>query len=292
MWLKRRIILKNKNMTAEVKILIEGYTGIDNLTGQERTQSTITLVKDKDIIMVVDPGVLPSQQVLIDKLAEENLQLDDVNYVFITHSHLDHYRNVGMFVNAKVIEYFGVWDKNRVEDRVENLTENLRILVTPGHDYTALTLFVNTEQGVVAICGDVFWQENKPEVDPYAKDLTKLNQSRQMILQVADFVIPGHGAMYKVKERVFDTQEVVRDNIKKISNYSFNKIKIASKIFSTNILASIKNKLIIKRLGNCKKCGNSFKKIEDKCVCQTQFCFRCCECDIDCDLCNCKHKIK
>ena len=46
-------------MTAEVKILIEGYTGIDNLTGQERTQSTITLVKDKDIIMVVDPGVLP-----------------------------------------------------------------------------------------------------------------------------------------------------------------------------------------------------------------------------------------
>jgi len=279
-------------MTAEVKILIEGYTGVDNLNGQERTQPTISLVKDKDIVMIVDPGVLPSQKVLIEKLSKEGLSLEDINYVFITHSHLDHYRNVGMFANAKVIEYFGIWDKNKVKDRIENLTENIRILMTPGHDYTSLTLFANTKQGVIAICGDVFWQEDKPEVDLYAQDLTKLNQSRQMVLEVANFIIPGHGAMYKVKERVFDTQEIVKDDIKKISNNSFDKMKSASKISLTNIFASIKDRLIVKRLGNCKKCGNAFRKTEDKCVCQVQFCFRCCECDLDCDLCNCKHKIK
>lgn len=278
---------------ATVKILIEGYTNADSVVknGEEKTQPTISLVRDGDIAIVVDPGVLESQQVLIDKLKEENLSFKDINYVFITHSHIDHYRNVGMFHNTKVIEYFGVWQGQKNEDRLEKITENIKIIETPGHDYTSLTLFVNTEQGVVAICGDVFWQENKPEIDPYAQDLIKLNQSRQMILEVADFIVPGHGAMYKVKEKVFNTQEILGNNTKKISNNYFNKIEILNKIFPKNIFASIKDKLIIKRLGNCKKCGKPFIKIEDKCVCQLQLCFRCCECDVDCDLCNCKHKI-
>jgi glyoxylase-like metal-dependent hydrolase (beta-lactamase superfamily II) len=281
-------------MTAEVKILIEGYTNADSVVknGEEKTQPTISLVRDNGVIMVVDPGVLESQQVLVDKLNKEGLSVEDVNYVIVTHSHIDHYRNVGMFANAKVIEYFGIWNKNKVDDRIENLTENIRILPTPGHDYTSLTIFVKTDQGVVAICGDVFWKEGKPDVDPYAQDLTKLNQSRQMVLEVADFIIPGHGAMYKVKEKVFNTPEVVINNIKKISNNSFNKIKSINRIFLTNIFANIKSKLTTKRLGNCKKCGNPFRKIEDKCICQPHLCFRCCECDIDCDLCNCKHKIK
>jgi len=45
---------------AEVKVLIEGYTSEDS--GQEKTCATVGLVKDKDIIMVVDPGVLERKQ--------------------------------------------------------------------------------------------------------------------------------------------------------------------------------------------------------------------------------------
>lgn len=267
-------------MTAEVKILIEGYTNSDVSTkiGEEKTQPTVTLVKDKNIVMVVDPGVLDSQQVLIKKLKNEGLEIEDVNYIFITHSHLDHYRNVGMFENAKVIEYFGVWDKNKVKDRVENLTENIRILLTPGHDYTSLTLFVNTEQGVVAICGDVFWKEGRPEIDPYAQDLNKLEQSRKLVLDTANFIIPGHGPMYKVKKSIRENHIIPMDSI--------------NKIFSMNIFSVIKEKINPKKNGKCKKCKSYFTKLEDKCTCQPQICFRCCECDVDCDLCNCKHKIK
>jgi glyoxylase-like metal-dependent hydrolase (beta-lactamase superfamily II) len=278
-------------MTAEVKVLIQGYTGHDNVTGEERTQPTVSLVKDEGIVMVVDPGVLESQQVLIDALSKERISINEVNYVFITHSHLDHYRNVGMFINAKVIEYFGIWDKNKVEDRKDNFTENMRILLTPGHDYTSLTLFVKTEQGVIAICGDVFWKENLPKVDSYAQDLAKLGQSRQMVLEMADFIIPGHGAMYEVKEKVFNTQEIAKNNIKQILNNNSIKINSIGKFLYDNIYTSIKKKLVLKRLGNCKKCKALFKELDDKCFCQPVICFRCCECD-DCDLCNCKHKIK
>ena len=187
---------------AEVKVLIEGYTIADSvaLGGEEKTCPTITLVRDGDIIMVVDPGVLENQKMLIDKLNEEGLSVDDVNVVCITHSHLDHYRNIGMFAVAKSLEYWGLWDRNTVEDWKEQFTENIRIIKTPGHSYDSITLLVKTNNGIVAICGDVFWKEDFPKDDPYASEKEKLEESRKKILEVADCIIPGHGKMFKVKK--------------------------------------------------------------------------------------------
>ena len=187
---------------AEVKILIEGYTIADSvaLGGEEKTCPTITLVREGDIIMVVDPGVLENQKMLIDKLNEEGLSVDDVNVVCITHSHLDHYRNIGMFAVAKSLEYWGLWDRNTVEDWKEQFTENIRIIKTPGHSYDSITLLVKTNNGIVAICGDVFWKEDFPKDDPYASDKEKLEESRKKILEVADWIIPGHGKMFKVEK--------------------------------------------------------------------------------------------
>jgi len=185
---------------AEVKILIQGYTTADSAEkGEEKTCSTITLVKDKDIIMIVDPGVLENQQILIDKLKEEGLTVNDVNIVCITHSHIDHYRNIGMFPEAKTLEYYGLWEKNTVDDWKEQFTDDIRIIKTPGHSDNSITLLVKTDKGTVAICGDVFWKENFPEKDEYANDQEKLKESRKKVLESADWVIPGHGGMFKVK---------------------------------------------------------------------------------------------
>jgi glyoxylase-like metal-dependent hydrolase (beta-lactamase superfamily II) len=185
---------------AEVKILVQGYTTADSAaSGGEKTCATITLVRDKNIIMVCDPGVLDSQQILIDALKKEGLAIKDVNYVFITHSHIDHYRNVGMFPDAKALEYWGIWDGGGVEDWKEDFTEDIKIIKTPGHNYDGLTLLVKTKEEIVAVCGDVFWKENYPEKDSYASDPKKLQESRQKVLQLADFIIPGHAGMYKVK---------------------------------------------------------------------------------------------
>ena len=187
---------------AKVKILIEGYTTADSAAsgGEEKTCPTITLVREGDIIMIVDPGVLENQKMLIDKLNEEGLSVDDVNVVCITHSHLDHYRNIGMFPEAKSLEYWGFWDRNTVEDWKEQFTENIRIIKTPGHSYDSITLLVKTNNGIVAICGDVFWKEDFPKDDPYASDKEKLEESRKKILEVADWIIPGHGKMFKVEK--------------------------------------------------------------------------------------------
>jgi len=250
-------------MAAEVKILIEGVTNADVVSelGTEHTQPTVTLVRDEGLIMVVDPGILDSQQELIDALARENLTVKDVNVVCITHSHLDHYRNIGMFPNAKSLDYYGLWDKTTIVTWSENLTYNIQVLHTPGHDYTGITLFVTTKDGVVAICGDNFWKENYPQNphdDAFASNPERLQESRRMILKMADWVIPGHGPMYKA-----DKNEVpVKDGVERKES----------------------NIVLI-----CKRCGRPMRQ-KDKCQCRPWLCFNCCECGMDCDLCSCGHK--
>ena len=247
---------------AEVKILIEGYTNADLVaeTGEEKTCPTISLVRDGNILMVVDPGILEDQQILVDKLKEEGISIDDINIVCITHSHIDHYRNIGMFKKAKTLEYYGLWDKFGVEDWKERFSENIQILRTPGHDRTSITLFVKTEKGVVAVCGDVFWKENYPKEDFFAEDQEKLKESRKLVYKMADWIIPGHGPIYRV---------------------------LGSKSAGESILR-IKSEQNV--LGNCKKCHRPFLRIEDRCQCRPKICYRCCECGQDCDLCNCRHK--
>jgi len=255
-------------MTAEVKILVEGYTNADSVaeSGEERTQPTITLIKDQDLVMVVDPGILDSQHVLVDALKRENLTPEDVDVVCVTHSHIDHYRNIGMFPNAKVLEYYGLWNKQTVETWSEDFTPNIQVLHTPGHDYTGITLFVTTDDGVVAICGDVFWKKNypqNPQDDAFASNPEKLKESRQMVLRMADWIIPGHDGIYKNnKSEELLIEREAAEGIKKIE----------PKITVT-----------------CKKCGNQMRQ-QDKCQCRPYLCFRCCECGLDCNLCSCSHK--
>jgi glyoxylase-like metal-dependent hydrolase (beta-lactamase superfamily II) len=158
------------------------------------------LIKDGNLKIVVDPGVLENQKILIDGLKDEGLTVNDIDIVCITHSHIDHYRNIGMFAEAKTLEYFGLWHKNTVGDWQEQFTDDIKIIKTPGHNYDAITLLVKTEKGIVAVCGDVFWKENYPEVDQYATDAEKLKESRKKILEAADWIIPGHAGIYKVKK--------------------------------------------------------------------------------------------
>lgn len=169
-----------------------------------------------------------------------------------------------MFPNAKVLEFFGIWDKNTVYNWSEHYSPNIQIVPTPGHNDTDITLFVTTEDGVVAICGDVFWKENypaDPRDDMVASKTGELKKSRELVLRMADWVIPGHGKMYKAnKTTVFQGDE----------------------------------KNVLEKRGDekhlvCKKCHRPVR-LEDKCLCQPHLCYRCCECGLDCDTCSCSHK--
>jgi glyoxylase-like metal-dependent hydrolase (beta-lactamase superfamily II) len=59
-------------------------------------------------------------------------------------------------------------------------------------------MVVETKEGKVAIAGDLWWSERGPAKDPFASDQVELERSRQKISDLANFIIPGHGAMFSV----------------------------------------------------------------------------------------------
>ena len=87
---------------------------------------------------------------------------------------------------------------------------DIEIIKTPGHDEFHCVVLVQTEdQGMVAVAGDLFWWPdgeaqqtdhdsllNHP--DKYEKDHVELVKSRELVLQRADYVIPGHGKAFRI----------------------------------------------------------------------------------------------
>lgn len=180
-----------------LKILIKGYSSAD--TGGHSC-STVTLVQDSGMNIIVDPGSLPGQEKLADALRKEGLGPGDIDVVFITHSHMDHYKSIGMFPKAKALDYWGWWEGDVCRKCEGRVNENISVIRTPGHSYDSVTLLVKTDKGTVAICGDVIWKEDAPERDKYASDMDALKMSRKMVREAADWIIPGHGGMFKSKK--------------------------------------------------------------------------------------------
>ena len=194
---------------AKIKVLIKGYTREKD--GEEFASSTTTLIQDNNLNVIIDPGM--DKEALLGSLAKEGLKTGDINFVIVTHTHLDHSLLAGIFENAKILDNSDIYSFDGKigghEGRVPNT--DIEIIKTPGHDQFHCSVLVKTEDlGKVIIAGDVFWwtDEEKQKTDkqsllkhedPYVKDEKALKESRERILNLADWVIPGHAGMFKVK---------------------------------------------------------------------------------------------
>jgi glyoxylase-like metal-dependent hydrolase (beta-lactamase superfamily II) len=191
---------------AEVKILIEGYA--KPLKNGWLANSSVVLIKSNGENIITDPG--PDREKLLNVFKKEKLKTSDIDFVFLTHGHTDHSLLAGIFENAKIVDELYVYQKDVItrHDGVIPGTD-LKVIRTPGHMEEHCSLIVETEKGVYAVAGDVFWwsenekQEidiNKPDNDPEHMNIQKLIASRKKILELADYIIPGHGKMVKIKK--------------------------------------------------------------------------------------------
>ncbi len=195
---------------AEVKVLIEGYA--KEVNGEEFASSSTTLIQESGLNIVVDPGM--DRKALLLALEKENLSLDKIDYVILTHTHLDHSLLAGIFEKAKVLDDSDIFSFNgNIESHDGKIPETeIEIIKTPGHDQFHCSVFVKTKElGKVIIAGDVFWWANDEEqkidrksllerIDPYVKDKSALKKSREKILELADYIIPGHSKIFKVEK--------------------------------------------------------------------------------------------
>ncbi|MEO6077916.1 MAG: MBL fold metallo-hydrolase [Candidatus Andersenbacteria bacterium] len=186
-----------------VDILIDGFADEAKLAdhGTARYRPNIVLIRVEGLVIVVDPGTVEKQSDITDALQKYGVQVSDVTHLVHTHHHLDHVRNAGMFKDISVIDAWAMWNGVDYSTKKVELHPSIRIQPTAGHSYDSLTVFVEAEDGIVAVCGDVLWWENDTQSDVYATDAEELAKSRALVLEQADIVIPGHGPKFNTNRK-------------------------------------------------------------------------------------------
>lgn len=188
----------------KVKVLIEGYAKINPDGTWDATSSTTLIYSDK-LKIIVDPDC--NRNLLLSALEKEKLKTSDIDYVFLSHYHPDHCLLVGIFENATVFDSIQ-WQKGPIGGDLKGSIlpkTNIKIIKTPGHTSDHTSLLVETKGGKILVGAVVFWweegEEQKVDInhpDSFASDTPTLILSRSHALKISDFIIPGHGKMFKV----------------------------------------------------------------------------------------------
>jgi glyoxylase-like metal-dependent hydrolase (beta-lactamase superfamily II) len=187
-------------------ILIPGYATKTD-TGW-LASCTTTLIKDSGKTIIVDPGA--NKSLLLQQLKSESLKPEEIDSVFLTHFHPDHMLLTALFENAVIFDGETVYEKD-LETEYEGLLPGttIRVMPTPGHAHEHTSLIMDTKQGKVVVAADLFWwtddqeqiDDDKDELinrkDPFTKDWDALIDSRTKVLAIADWIIPGHGKIFK-----------------------------------------------------------------------------------------------
>ncbi len=186
----------------KVKVLVKGY--FKNISETRcKASSTITLIQDNGKNILIDTGNPQDKEKIITSLKKRGLNPEDIDIVVITHFHPDHMGCNYLFTRARfVVPGVSFWQD--IFDRAsinQKLTKSLKLISTPGHSEDSTTLLVKTEKEIIAIVGDLFWCENDEKIKLLEEDCSDKKlfyKNRQKILKIADYIIPGHGDMFKV----------------------------------------------------------------------------------------------
>jgi glyoxylase-like metal-dependent hydrolase (beta-lactamase superfamily II) len=191
----------------DVVILVRGYVE-ESLAGRQRAAGTVTLVRGEPNV-VVDTGDPWQRNEILDALASQDLDPADIQVVVNTHGHLDHVGNNNLFPHATflldtdVARHGEYWthDFARGPFLIEPISagEPIAVVATPGHTDHDLTVMVRTPRGLVAIAGDLFehaGDDRDGSWRRWSRDAERQLASRANVLELADFIVPGHGDIF------------------------------------------------------------------------------------------------
>ncbi|XP_059483267.1 metallo-beta-lactamase domain-containing protein 1-like isoform X2 [Neocloeon triangulifer] len=181
--------------------------------GDMHANCTVTFIKGCKFNILVDTMTAWDGEKLKRLLKEEvNVEPENIHYVVCTHSHSDHTGGNYLFRNATHIvgtsmNYGERYITSPLDDGKEFLIEpKVKVVCTPGHTLDSVTVLVETgidEKGLVAITGDLFEREADIEFPNLWRELAgsqnpeEQEKNRKKILEIADFIIPGHGPMFQ-----------------------------------------------------------------------------------------------
>ena len=179
---------------ATVHVLTPGYYG-------RGVASTVGLIRDGAMTVVVDPGMVRERSMILDPLTELGIRPQDVTDVVFSHHHPDHTINAALFPAARYHDHWAIYENDTWTSRDAEgfeLSPSIKLIRTPGHSAEDITTLAHTVDGVVAFT-HVWWNGDGPAEDPFA-DMEQLHVSRARVLAVADLAVPGHGETFTPSE--------------------------------------------------------------------------------------------
>lgn len=158
------------------------------------------------------------------ELKNHHVKPEEVNYVVCSHGHSDHVGNLNLFLNAdhfvgscrshKQIYYCDDIKGNLIiPDKPFVLDKDIEVISTPGHTSTCVSVIVkNTNlenHATVAVVGDLFEKEEDIFEESLwiaagSEDEKLQRKNRLMVAEMAEFIIPGHGPMFKLTPQMRD----------------------------------------------------------------------------------------
>lgn len=183
----------------KVKVLVVGYFKwvCKNVC---HASSTVTLIQDGKEKIIVDTGNLSDKKKILKALTKLEVKPKDITTVVNTHIHPDHIGCNFLFENARLINSESIQEDDKfilIPQRDFFLTPNVKVVQTPGHTRLDCSVLVNTAKGIIAIVGDLFWKGLKDKL-VFIENKKILQASQKKILKIADWIIPGHGNIFKI----------------------------------------------------------------------------------------------
>lgn len=189
----------------KVKLILEGLHDnhykddgsylIDPLT------SSVVLIQTEKHNILVDTGTPNFKEKVLENLAKEGLQAKDINYLILTHGHLDHTFNAHLFPKALIYTQVAFWHWQDANCHIfpqgvaEDVVPRTTLIHTPGHTQDSLSVFVEDSAGKK-------WVMAGDAVNIHYLDNGSLRKrvgeegvaSIQKMLDLnPDYIIPGHG---------------------------------------------------------------------------------------------------
>ena len=181
--------------------------------------ATILAINDEGKKILFDTGSYSLRSVLV-----EYLKNNFVDYVVVSHLHFDHSSNLDLFINSNTkivisrqeLEYYDEFKgkdndllacfdmfKNKLNlmiiDKDFSLTQNCKIVFTPGHTKGHISLEVTCKNKTYFLCGDCIKttkEIKKFTTNTNAYDIKLAKTTREKILKKYTLLFPGHDVFW------------------------------------------------------------------------------------------------
>ena len=187
---------------------------------------SIGLITDGRIHILYDVGPARMRGIVVERLKERGMTVNDIDYVFISHCHWDHVINLDTFKNSTIFiprsEYESAnnlpannWAipsflhelckglKVELLDAQEvELFTGVHTVLLPGHSIGLQGLLVETEdQKKSLFAADAVWSaravvRGRPDLTFY--DMPMTEASVKKAVQISDVIYPGHDRPFSV----------------------------------------------------------------------------------------------